>query len=374
MCGSLPTSSGRMCSNVREIGHDAGHVQAALVREGVAPHVGLVGVGRDVAELGDEVRDLGQPGEVLVGDAVAAHRQLEGGDDGAEVGVAAALPVAVDRALDVEDSLLDGDQAVGHGAAGVVVGVDAQGYGAAQCLPHFAHGPAQAHGESGPVGVAEDHGLGPRLDRGAEAAKGVIGMGLVRVEEVLGIVDHPLALLPEEGDRLRDHAQVLVAIDAQDLLDVQVPGLTHDARHRRPQPGQRAQHQVVGRRDPAPAGHAEGRHHRFAQVLPGHALEEGRVLGVRSGEAALDHVDAQLGQADGDAHLLVHGDAQPLALHAVAQGGVVQDDVPVGAHGLSAASLDDGRLAAVRRARARPDRPACRCCPRVPGSGPGGPG
>ena len=39
---------------------DAGHVHAALVGEGVGAHVGLVRVRRDVAELVDQVRDLGQ--------------------------------------------------------------------------------------------------------------------------------------------------------------------------------------------------------------------------------------------------------------------------------------------------------------------------
>ena len=48
-------------------GLDGGHVQPALVREGAAPHVGLVGPGRDIDDLGHEVGRLGEQLELLVG-------------------------------------------------------------------------------------------------------------------------------------------------------------------------------------------------------------------------------------------------------------------------------------------------------------------
>src|SRR5580692_8686873 len=47
----------------------------------------------------------------------------------------------------------------------------------------------------------------------------------VAAEEVLGVVDDALAGADEEGDRLLDHAQVLVAVDLDDLLEMQHPGL-----------------------------------------------------------------------------------------------------------------------------------------------------
>ena len=46
-------------------GFDRGHVQPALVGEGAAPHVGLVGPRRDVDDLGHEVGRLGELGQVL---------------------------------------------------------------------------------------------------------------------------------------------------------------------------------------------------------------------------------------------------------------------------------------------------------------------
>ena len=55
-----------------------------------------------------------------------AHLQLEVGDAGHQVGVAGALAVAVDRALELGGAAEHGGDRVGHRAAGVVLGVDAE--------------------------------------------------------------------------------------------------------------------------------------------------------------------------------------------------------------------------------------------------------
>ena len=47
------------------VGLDRGHVHPPLVREGVAAHVGLVGVRGQVADLVDQVGGVGQPGEAI---------------------------------------------------------------------------------------------------------------------------------------------------------------------------------------------------------------------------------------------------------------------------------------------------------------------
>ena len=54
-------------------------------------------------------------------------------------------------------------------------------------------------GQAGAVGVAERHVLGPGGDRGAQALERVAGVVAVGVEEVLGVVDHPLALPRERS-------------------------------------------------------------------------------------------------------------------------------------------------------------------------------
>ncbi len=184
---------------------------------------------------------------------------------------------------------------------------------------------ATCGGQSGSVGVAQTDRLRPGLRGRPQAGQGVVGMGGVGVEEVLRVVEDPLPLAPQEGHRLGDHAQVLVAVYPEDLLQVEVPGLAHDGRNRSPALGQCAQLDVVLGRHPPSPGHAEGRHHRPAELHLLQRAEELLILGVGTGKTTLDHVDAEVGDPGGDADLLVRGDAQPLALHAVAQRGVVQE-------------------------------------------------
>ena len=109
----------------RRVGADAGGVQARLVGEGVLADVGLVGVGLAVEQLVGEVRDVGEPAQLLVGDDAVAHLQLQVGDDRDEVRVAGALADAVHRALHLGRAGLDGHERVGDRAAAVVVAVDA---------------------------------------------------------------------------------------------------------------------------------------------------------------------------------------------------------------------------------------------------------
>ena len=62
------------------------------------------------------------------------------------------------------------------------------------------------------------------------------------------------------------------------------------------------------------------------QVLAGEQLEQLLLLRVGAGEAGLDHVDPELVQPVRDPKLLLRGQGHALALHAVAQGRVVQLD------------------------------------------------
>ena len=102
-----------------------GHVQPALVGEGRLAHVGLVRADGGVADVGHEVRRLVQARELLVADHRPTHLELERRDDADQVGVAAALAVAVHGALHLQGAGVDGDEAVGHGAVAVVVHVHA---------------------------------------------------------------------------------------------------------------------------------------------------------------------------------------------------------------------------------------------------------
>ena len=82
-------------------------VSAALMRKGRPADVGHMRGQLQVGQLRDVVRHLGQMRQLLVGHGVDAHLELEVGDDAVEVAVAAALAVAVDRALHVGRSRSD---------------------------------------------------------------------------------------------------------------------------------------------------------------------------------------------------------------------------------------------------------------------------
>ena len=95
----------------------------------------------------------------------------------------------------------------------------------------------------------------------AERVRGVVGEP---VEEVLGVVDHALALADEERDRLGDHPQVLLAVDLHDLLEVKAPrSCRRSCRRARPTPRARA---APDRRRPASRGDGSSRTPRSARA------------------------------------------------------------------------------------------------------------
>ena len=307
------------------VGLDRGDVQPALVGEGVAADVRLVGMRRHVADLVDQVGRLGQPLQAVGGDAVVAELELQRGQDRDQVAVAGALAVAVDGSLHHGGAGADGGDGVGDRALGVVVGVDRDA-GPVDPRDHRDGRLGDLVGQAGAVGVAERHVLSPRVDRGPQALERVAGVVSPGVEEVLGVVDDPLAVLSAEGDRLRDHRQVLIARDLGHLLEVQAPGLANQ-RHRRSEAAdERGEPGVLGGGDPAPAGRPEGGDRRLLQLLGGEHLEELELLRVRAREAGLDHVDAQAVERVDHAHLLGRRQRHALSLHAVAEGRVVELD------------------------------------------------
>jgi hypothetical protein len=323
---------GRDVLERRGVGAHARDVHPALVGEGVAPDVGLAGVRRAVEQLVDDVRGRRERGQLLVGHDAVAELELQARDDRHEVRVAGALADAVHGRLHLPRARLDGGEGVGHAALGVVVAVDADphsGVGGDDRRDHLGGGGTDLRGQGRAVGVAEHHRLGAGAGGRAQAGQRVAAVVAEAVEEVLGVVDHALALGDEERDRLGDHRQVLVARDAHDLLEVQPPRLADDRADGREGLGQRAQRRVLLGRHVAPARHPEGGDLGVGEALAGQQLEELEVLGVRAREAGLDEVDAELVQTVGDADLLAGRQRHPLPLHAVAQGRVVELD---GAH------------------------------------------
>ncbi len=164
---------------------------------------------------------------------------------------------------------------------------------------------------------------------------------------MLGVVEDALALASQEGDRLVDHPQVLVAIDAHDLVEMQIPGLADDRRDGREGLGEHAQRDVLVGAHAAAARHAEGGDQRARRRIGLERAEQLGVLGVRLGEPGLDEREAEAVDEMGEAHLLADGERDALPLRAVAQRRVVDPDVGhrAGVYGVLS------RL--VRRVRAR---------------------
>ena len=83
-------------------------------------------------------------------------------------------------------------------------------------------------GDRAAVGIAEAEDVGAGLMGGFQGAQGVIGVGDVAVEEMLGVVDHFLAVILDVADGFGDEDEVFVFGDAEGAFDVEVPGLAED--------------------------------------------------------------------------------------------------------------------------------------------------
>ena len=301
---------------------DAIGVVAGLVSEGAVADVGLLRPRGEVGDFADEVADVGEAGELVVRDDVAALLELEAGDDAEHVGVAAALAVAVDAGLDLADAVLEGGEAVGDGDIGVVVAVDAERCAGEGALYAF-DGLEELRRQGAAVGVAEHETIDAVVDGGSQAGEGIVGVRREAVEEVLGVEEDLLADGLEEADGVAQHGEVLFVAGLQHGAHMQVVGLADDGDDFGAGVGEDVERGVPGGIDAGAPGRAEGNELRVELDVT-HTLEELDVLGVGGGEAAFDVVDAQLVEAAGDAQLVLDGERDAFHLSAIAQRCVVK--------------------------------------------------
>ena len=110
---------------------EGGGVNAGLGGEGRGADIGRVPVRRAVEQFVEGARDVGDLPQRLRRDAGLETLgefglQSQRRDEGHEIGVAAALAEAVQRALHLPRAGADGGERIGDRVAGVVVGVDAE--------------------------------------------------------------------------------------------------------------------------------------------------------------------------------------------------------------------------------------------------------
>ena len=283
-------------------------MDAALVGKGRATHVGGVVIGGQVDHLADKAAGFGQGFQPSRGNAGITQLQLQVGNQGTEVGVAAALPIAVDRALHHRGPRRHRRHGVGHRRAAVVVGMNAQlGPGLGESLKpsvHDGHHRADLLGQGTAIGVAEYQPLGPRRDRDRQGLQRVVRVGPIAVKPVLGIVDHPAALATKVANGVVDHGQVFSQGGLQAGGHVQVPGFAKQGNPLGARREHRLQHGVFRRDLAGAAGRAKGRHLGLDQGRFLELPEKLHVLRVGPRPAPLNEGHPQGIETAGNAELI----------------------------------------------------------------------
>ena len=176
------------------------------------------------------------------------------------------------------------------------------------------------------VGVAQHEPLGARVGGRAQAVERVAGVEREAVEEVLGVEQHALARADagrrpsrrsSRGSPRARRARPSRRAAPRPCRRACRPARSESARTRSPS--------SCSARDVAPARHPEGDDLGGARAArPASSSNSSLLLRVRRREAGLDHVHAELVERVHDAQLLLGGERQAAAAHAVAQGGVVE--------------------------------------------------
>ena len=120
----------------------------------------------------------------------------------------------------------DGGHSVGDGHIGIVMRVNAED--AIEALANVGDDLGETARDGAAVGVAQAEHIGARLLRGFERPQREIGIGVVAVEEMLGVVDHFLAVILQKANRLGNERQIFFFGDAERALHVQIPALPED--------------------------------------------------------------------------------------------------------------------------------------------------
>ena len=160
-------------------------------------------------------------------------------------------------------------------------------------------------GKRAAVRLAKVDGIGTSLACRANARKHVVGVGLVAIEEVLGVEHDGKPVSLQKRDRVGDHAKVFLECGLQRARDLGIPCFPHDGCHRSAALDEVGETLILIGRRALLAGGPERGDARMVKRHLLHAAEELDVLRVRRGEAAFDEVDTECVESLHDAQLVV---------------------------------------------------------------------
>ena len=284
-------------------------------------HEGLLRVRSDVDQLGDVVRHRGEQRQPVGWDGRHLELEREVGHHRGQVGISGTLAVAVDAPLHVGGAHRHPGQRVRHRAPAVVVEVHADL--GLEAVDDAADDALDLVGQRASVRVAQHQRLGTGLLGGLQDAEGEPGVGLVAVEEVLGVEEHPQVVGPQECHRVRHHGHGLVEGRAQGVDHVHLRGLGHDAHGLGTGLDEMAERIVVLGPHTGTTGRTEGHQRGPGEgELLRRTGEELGVLRVGPRPAALDERDPEVVELLRHPELVVDGQGQSLLLRPVPQGGV----------------------------------------------------
>ncbi|MMZ60517.1 hypothetical protein D1872_226160 [compost metagenome] len=279
------------------------NMDAALVGEGRRPHIRLVDRHVNIGDFADVTRRIGQLLQLVLLQNLVAQLELEVGNDGAQIGVAAALAVTVHRSLDLFRAGPYRAKRIGHRQLAIVMGVNAQtGVCHASCqhaddVMHF-----MRHRSA--VRVAHDEPIGPGCFRFGHDGKGVFGVVLVAVKEMLGVENNLKTLALQISDGVVDHRQVFFQRGLQRRVDVEVPRFADERGGLNSRFDHPLQIRVMlGQAVFSPCASESRDLCLKLQFL--YALEKLDVLVVAAGDAPFNIMDTQLIQLLGNLQLIV---------------------------------------------------------------------
>lgn len=124
--------------------------------KGRQPHVGRVIIGGKVDNFTHVAAHFCEGCQLLWGDTVIAQFQLQIGNQGAQIGIAAAFAIAIDRSLHHSHPRLNRRKGIGYGCASIVVGVNAQAVQGTKMRHHLGDHCLNLMGQTTAIGIAEN--------------------------------------------------------------------------------------------------------------------------------------------------------------------------------------------------------------------------